>query len=508
MTSPRSACTDAAAARSGGDAGADGSRAAPGTPPAAATAAASGLLARAARGTLARALSLLQDDSLLLSWSTRLLLLTWAVAWQDSGSLVLCLAFAVKRLGASDAGWLQERVGELTDLYWSIGGLKSFTCCMVLLVLYATHSPHCSLLAPAGLLMLLRWAASFLLPTRGPWASIAAATAAHTIAVHSRCGMAAGCTDSACRRQKQQAILLVHLMRLAYWLPMVWACWTIGAALWSTAWHGALLLQGPALRALTFYVLSCEHWWLRWELESLAFRSEVTEAHRQLLHASRQVATDFGRWPLLIVRNLIAALGSQVWGCAHVSCRGRPCLLLGSSACPPLLTSTSLLQQMARPAHGTMAFATSYVAAQCAAIPSQDPARLIDATQGAPPVAQLFEVLCRHAGDKGCMGETPLSLPCCAVLRRIRWLTQPHSIASTSLHHLLPPASEWPAMHLAMQGWQSPTTAMSRQELTTPMPLGPCLHMQGYCPSNCSGALSTPCVCSSMWRQQPLFSRR
>lgn len=116
---------------------------------------------------------------------------------------------------------------------------------------------------------------------------------------------------------------------------MVRACWTIGAALWSTAWHGALLLQGPALRALTFYVLSCEHWWLRWELESLAFSGEVTEAHRQLLHASRQVATDFGRWPLLIVRNLIASLGSQVWGCVQVLCRA-----LCASVHPRLRTHT------------------------------------------------------------------------------------------------------------------------------------------------------------------------
>lgn len=116
MASPRSARTDAAAARSGGDAGAGGSTAVPAAsaaPPAAATAAASGLLARAAHSILARALSLLQDDSLLLSWSARLLLLTWALAWQDSGSLVLCLAFAFKRLGAGDVGWLQERISEL-----------------------------------------------------------------------------------------------------------------------------------------------------------------------------------------------------------------------------------------------------------------------------------------------------------------------------------------------------------------------------------------------------------
>lgn len=112
---------------------------------------------------------------------------------------------------------------------------------------------------------------------------------------------------------------------------------------------------------------------------------------------------------------------------------------------------------------------------------------------------------CWWQGMHGCNSFVSLSLPCCTVLRRVRWLTQPHSIASTSLHHLLPPASEWPAMHLAMQ---SPTTAMRRQELTTPTPLGPCLHMQGYCSSNVCRAFSTPRFCSSMWRQQQLCSRR
>lgn len=163
--------------------------------------------------------------------------------------------------------------------------------------------------------MLLRRGASLVLPGWAwpLWADVAAAAAARLIAVSSRRALAAGCASSASRRQKVQAVLLLQLLELAYWLPATRALWTIFVALRSSAWSGAPLLQAPALRALAVCTLCCERWWLHCELLNTA-RKHATAAACQplLLSAGRQVEHEFGCWPLHAVRRLLYTMSPQV----------------------------------------------------------------------------------------------------------------------------------------------------------------------------------------------------
>lgn len=131
--------------------------------------AAAGMLTRAARRVVARAIGLLQDDGLLLSSSVRLVLLIFALCWDDNGAASLSILFWAHDDSNSD--WLQECIGE-----WFPGflcGTGNHMACRTCAKLPPTvcPSPHpfgcpetCLCCPAAGLLMLLRWAASFLLP--------------------------------------------------------------------------------------------------------------------------------------------------------------------------------------------------------------------------------------------------------------------------------------------------------------------------------------------------------
>lgn len=181
--------------------------------------AAAGPLTRAARRVAARALGMLQDDSPLLSLKIRLLVMLYAFCWADDSAFTLSM-YPGRHVGSS-SDWLQERIGEgmsLLDTFALPGGLNP--------VVANPSSPQTRPVCPAGLLMLLRWAASFLpLPARVPFAALAAAAAAHSVAVCSRRALAAGCAGGASRRQKLQAVLLLQLLQLAYWLPAARAVW-------------------------------------------------------------------------------------------------------------------------------------------------------------------------------------------------------------------------------------------------------------------------------------------
>ncbi|PRW58207.1 NACHT and WD repeat domain-containing 2 isoform X1 [Chlorella sorokiniana] len=148
---------------------------------------------------VARAISLLQDDGLLLSPSVRLLLVLYALCWDDHGTLALSAILSMPTDWSRD--WLQERI---------------------------------------GLHMLLRWAASFLLPAWPRWAS------------------------------------------------------------------------GGALRALAFCLLCTERWGLHCELLNAATLDDTSmEACQPLLSASRQVAGEFGCFPLHAVRRLLYNMSPQ-----------------------------------------------------------------------------------------------------------------------------------------------------------------------------------------------------
>ncbi len=107
MSNPPSSRTAAAAAAPTAGGGSNG------RPLAAAASAAGGLLARPARRVAARALGLLQDDSLLLSLRIRLLVLLYAFCWADNSALILSMYLVMHEGLNSD--WLQERIGEAAD---------------------------------------------------------------------------------------------------------------------------------------------------------------------------------------------------------------------------------------------------------------------------------------------------------------------------------------------------------------------------------------------------------
>lgn len=183
--------------------------------------------------------------------------------------------------------------------------------------------------------MLLRWAASFLLATSSPWVTGTAAAAAHTIAISSRTAMRTGCASGASERQKLQAILLLQLLQLAYWLPVAQALWTIVAALWGSAWSGAPLLQWPALQAVAFVALCCERWRLHCELLfASSLKGRTSEECQPLLLASRQLENELGRWPLHLVATVIHGLSPQVGGGVLLLCADVLLVLVPAALAP------------------------------------------------------------------------------------------------------------------------------------------------------------------------------
>lgn len=278
----------------------------------AAAGAAAGPLTRAARRVAARALGMLQDDSPLLSLKIRLLVMLSAFCLADDSAFTLSM-YPGRHVGSS-SDWLQERIGEgmsLLDTFALPSGPN--------LLVANPSSPQTRPVCPAGLLMLLRWAASFLpLPARVPFAALAAAAAAHSVAVCSRRALAAGCAGGASSWQKLQAVLLLQLLQLAYWLPAARAVWTLLAALWRCASNGAPLPIEPVLRALALCTLCCERWQVHCELLAITTRMETgaVEACQPMLRASRQLEREFGCWPLHTVRSLLYMMSPQV--------RGRP----------------------------------------------------------------------------------------------------------------------------------------------------------------------------------------